>query len=61
MLEIAKKYKVVTMSHDEVVCVVPDEQVEDAKKDMVRIMSVPPSWGLDIPLNAEAESGDTYG
>jgi DNA polymerase len=61
MLEIAKRYKVVTMSHDEVVCVVPDAEVEDAKREMVRIMSVSPSWGQDIPLNAEAESGATYG
>jgi DNA polymerase len=61
MLEIAKRYRVVMFTHDEVVCVVPDAEVEVAKGFMKEVMSTPPSWGESIPLNAEAESGKTYG
>jgi len=60
MLEIAKKYRVVMMTHDEVVCVVNDSFVKDAEQDMLRIMSTPPAWCEDLPLNAEVTSGATY-
>jgi DNA polymerase family A len=61
MLEIAKKYRVVTMTHDEVVCVVPEQEVKEAEVFMRVVMSTPPEWCSDIPLNASVESGATYG
>jgi DNA polymerase len=61
MLEIAKRYKVVTMTHDEVVCIVPETEVSEAEQFMVAEMSKVPSWCPDLPLNAEAESGERYG
>lgn len=61
MREISERYRVVLFSHDEVVCLVKDEELEEAKRFMLEVMSRPPDWGENIPLNAEVESGVTYG
>jgi DNA polymerase len=60
MLEIAKKYRVVMFTHDEVVSVVPEQEVKEAEVFMKAVMSTPPEWCSDIPLNASVESGETY-
>lgn len=60
MLEIAKRYRVVSMTHDEVICVVRDEEVKEAEQFMLDVMRTPPNWCADLPLNAEVESGRTY-
>lgn len=54
LLDISERWRVVTMTHDEVVCVAPKERAEECKTDMLRVMSTPPAWGPDIPLAAEA-------
>jgi DNA polymerase len=61
MLEISKELKVVTMTHDEVVCVVKESEVEQATQFMLTEMRKTKDWYADIPLNAEAESGIRYG
>jgi DNA polymerase family A len=61
MLAISKELKVVTMTHDEVVCIVPDRDVLDAEQFMLTEMRKTPSWAPDLPLNAEAEHGVCYG
>ena len=53
MLQIAEKYRVVMMTHDEVVCVVPNKQADRCLEDMLAIMKTPPAWCSDIPLGAE--------
>lgn len=53
MLEIAEKYRVVMMTHDEVACVVPKRQAEKALEYMLKCMKTPRKWCPDIPLNAE--------
>lgn len=60
MLEISKKYRVVTMSHDEVVAVCPKAQGKQCLADMLRIMSTPPSWAPDLPLAAEGGMDVNY-
>jgi DNA polymerase len=60
MLEIAKRYRVVMMVHDEVVCVVPEPEVAEAEQFMLTEMRKPPAWAPDLPLNAEVESGQRY-
>lgn len=60
MLEIAKRYRVVTMTHDEVVCIVPENEVPEAEQFMLKIMRTTPAWCSDLPLNAECESGERY-
>lgn len=53
MLAIADKYRVVMMTHDEVVTCVPKRQAEKALEYMLKCMRVPPTFWPDIPLNAE--------
>ena len=60
MLAIDKKYHVVGTVHDEVVCVVAEDEVEEAKKYMLEVMCTPPWWAPDLPLGAEVGVGDNY-
>ena len=60
-MAIDKLYHVAGLVHDEVICVVPDEQVEQAKVDITRIMRTPPAWAPDLPLDCEVGSGKRYG
>lgn len=53
MLEISKRYRVVTMTHDEVVCVVSEKDADQCLDLMLASMKTPPSWAPDLPLNAE--------
>lgn len=47
--------------HDELVYVVPDELVEVVTAIVLEEMRRRPSWGMDIPLDAEAGRGQSYG
>lgn len=53
MRVIAQKYRVVMMSHDEVVYTARVKQAQAALDFGLAAMRVPPSWAQDIPLNAE--------
>lgn len=53
-------YTVITMTHDEVVAIVPDEKADQCLQDMIRIMSAPPSWAPDLPLDAEGGYAQDY-
>lgn len=53
MLEISKQYRVVTMTHDEVVCVASEKDADKCLEFMLASMKTPPSWAPDLPLNAE--------
>lgn len=61
MLEIQKHYKVVLTVHDAVVCVVPEDEAEEAKACIVEIMSEPPEWAKGLPVACEAKSAQSYG
>jgi len=54
-------YRFVLQAHDELVFIVPLEDVANAKSIIYRELTRPPSWGLDIPLEAEVKSGPSYG
>jgi len=54
-------YHVAFQVHDENVCIVPEDQAEQAQKDIVAIMSTAPSWAPDLPVACEAGMADTYG
>ena len=58
---INKKYWVAGLVHDEVICVVPDAEVEDAKAYITQVMRTPPAWAPDLPLDCEVGSGKRYG
>jgi len=57
----SERYKVCLTVHDEVVAVVPESNVEKAKKFMEKVMAVPPQWCSDLPVSCEANFGKTYG
>lgn len=54
-------YRFAMQSHDELSFVVPKDDVETAKKIIYEEFVRRPSWGLRIPLNAEVNSGRSYG
>lgn len=60
MVEIGKRYKTVLQVHDEIVCVVKEAEVNEAKDFVMGIMSTPPKWALDLPVACEADVGDNY-
>ena len=53
--------RVVHMVHDEVVCVVPEDEQKEVQDMMVRIMSTAPKWAEGLPVSCEAGGGDSYG
>ena len=61
MLRINVKYPVVLTVHDEVVALVPDAEVDEAKEWVLAQMVMEPSYMKGIPLNAEVDSGKNYG
>lgn len=63
MRELDKKdtrFKVVLTVHDEVVVVCPEQAESRVLDYMVRVMSQPPKWALDLPVACEGASGNTY-
>ena len=61
MLEIQKLYKIALTVHDSVVCVVPENVVEEAVKYITEVMSQPPSWALGLPVACKVKYGQSYG
>lgn len=53
MLAVSESYRVVTMTHDEIVAICPERQADRCLSDMLEIMSTPPEWAKDLPLAAE--------
>jgi DNA polymerase len=54
-------YRFVLQAHDELVFIVPNDELEFAKKLIHEEMTRPPSWGKDIPLVADIGTGASYG
>jgi DNA polymerase len=48
-------------AHDELVFIVPNEQLDNAKKIVHEEMTRRPSWAPDLPVTAEVGSGPSYG
>jgi DNA polymerase I-like protein with 3'-5' exonuclease and polymerase domains len=61
MTKIGRRYPVALQVHDEVVCVVPEDEAEACRDYMVAVMSTPPKWAPDLPVACEAEIGYSYG
>jgi hypothetical protein len=57
----ARGYRFNSQAHDELIWVVPDDKVEDCMRVALEEMRRPPTWGPDIPLNAECSFGQSYG
>jgi DNA polymerase len=61
MLRVDKKYPVVGTVHDELLCVVPDAEVDEATKWVWEMMVKEPSYLPGIPLNSEVGANRRYG
>ena len=61
MLRVAKKYPVVGTVHDELLCVVPDAEVEWATNWVWEQMVKEPAYLPGIPLNSEVGAHRRYG
>lgn len=61
MAIIGQRYKVALQVHDEIVCVVNEDEVEECRRYMEEVMRRPPSWALNLPVNCESGVGDNYG
>jgi hypothetical protein len=54
-------YHVATMTHDEVVLVVPESEAPRALERTLEAMKTPPEWAPGLPLSAEGDFGRRYG
>lgn len=61
MLEVSKRgYRIASMTHDEMLVVVPEAQAEVALAEILQTMSTPPSWAADLPVSAEGDFSREY-
>jgi hypothetical protein len=61
MLRVNKKYPIAGTVHDELIAVVPDEEVADAKTWVLARMTMEPSYMPGIPLAADGGAHRRYG
>lgn len=60
LLKIPAKYPLVLWPYDELVHSVPENEVEDVHKMVMKVMSTSPDWAPDLPLAAEGKISDRY-
>ena len=53
-------YRIVTMTHDEIVIIAKKKDAKKALDFMIKTMSTPPDWAPDLPLAAEGDFDDCY-
>ena len=61
MLAISAQYRAILTVHDAIVCVAPKNKSQEALDFMMEKMSVPPTWGKDLPITCEGGYADNYG
>ena len=61
MLKIGMRYRVVLTVHDAIGCIVPDEEVEEARAYVESCMRWVPDWAQGLPVNCESGVGKSYG
>lgn len=54
MLEIGDQYRLVTMSHDEIVALASNKRAKTCEAFMAKVMRTPPYWCADLPLDMES-------
>ncbi len=60
-LEIAKHYRIVTLTHDEVVFIAPTNKAKKALEFATDVMRISPEWAPELPLDAEGGYAKRYG
>jgi DNA polymerase I-like protein with 3'-5' exonuclease and polymerase domains len=61
MRRVSKKYPIAGTVHDELIAVVPDSEVEEAKTWVLAQMTMEPSYMPGIPLSADGGAHRRYG
>lgn len=61
MIKLTERYRPVLTVHDAAVCIVPDDEVNEACAWIVEVMSTPPEWAKSLPVSCEAHYGKNYG
>ena len=61
MVLINDRYRPALTVHDAVVCVVPEDEVEEAQSFIVQCMNTKPDWAPGLPITCEASNGRSYG
>lgn len=61
MLALADTHRPVLTVHDAAVCVVSEDEVEQAMEFITRVMSIPPDWAAGLPVACEAKFARSYG
>jgi DNA polymerase len=56
-----EKFNIVTHTHDDIVCMLPQEQGAQELERMLAIMTVAPSWATGLPIAAEGKLSERYG
>ncbi len=59
-LVIGEKYRILTLTHDEIVFLAPSRQAKRAYEFALEVMRTPPDWCAGIPLNAEGGFDNCY-
>ena len=60
MLKIAERYRVVMMTHDEVIFLIPENEADEGLAWSLDIMSQPPKWAQTLPVAAEGGWDKVY-
>ena len=53
-------FPVIMRVHDEVVCLVKEEDAEASAREIERLLATPPAWATGLPIEAEADIMDKY-
>jgi len=61
ILAISAQYRTILTVHDAVVSVAPKNKSQEALDFIMEKMSVPPTWGKDLPITCEGGYADNYG
>jgi DNA polymerase len=61
MVHIARRYKVALTVHDSLVCVIQEDEVQQAQEFIEGVMRTSPKWAAGLPLDCESGVGKSYG
>lgn len=51
----------VLTTHDDLVFRVPEQAADEAEATIKELMSKPPKWAIDLPIEVEVKKGENYG
>jgi DNA polymerase len=61
MIKLNERYRPVLTVHDAAVCIIPEDEVDEATEFIINVMSEPPAWAVGLPVACEAKVASSYG